>query len=241
MVEHQISMPHAIILAGGFGTRLQSRVSDRPKALAEVAGKPFLQYQLDWLIKQGVTDVSLATHYMADQLEEFVADWNDERLRICCVREQRPLGTGGAVANVIAEQSLGKKVLVLNGDTVFRFSLNAALDVFEMYQTPAMLVAQWRNDVSRYGEVIIENGYVKSFDQASGINRPGTVNGGAYLLNSNLFTAKEVKPLSLEKEIFPVLAAQGELCAYVVSEDEGFFDIGTPESYIEICSTGVSS
>ena len=108
-----------IILAGGFGTRLQSVVSDKPKSLAEVSGRPFIEYQLEWLMQQGIRDVTLAVHHMASQLQTFTEQWSNEKLRLHTVYEQDPLGTGGALVNVIQQRKMIGKVLVINGDTLF--------------------------------------------------------------------------------------------------------------------------
>jgi D-glycero-alpha-D-manno-heptose 1-phosphate guanylyltransferase len=234
--ENGYTITQAIILAGGFGTRLQSVVSDRPKALAEVLGRPFIEYQLEWLMQQGITDVTLAVHYLADQLQAFIEQWPNKNLRLSSVYEGEPLGTGGAVVNVIQQKNMIGKVLVVNGDTLFKFSLKPASELMQKTIEPAMLIASELNDVSRFGTIKVENDYVKSFQQATGRHEPGMVNGGAYLMESSLFVDKEIKPFSLEYDFFPELVKQRHLLAYVVDQSEGFFDIGTPASYTEICS-----
>ena len=117
---------HALILAGGFGTRIKSVVPDQPKALANVLGKPFIVYQLEWLIEQGITHVTLAVHHLAGQLQSFAREWSDKRLVIDYVYEDEPLGTGGAIANAVFKQKIKGKILVINGDTLFQFSLKKA-------------------------------------------------------------------------------------------------------------------
>jgi D-glycero-alpha-D-manno-heptose 1-phosphate guanylyltransferase len=228
-------MDNAIILAGGFGTRLRSVVSDRPKALAEVSGKPFIEYQLEWLLKQGVKQVTIATHYMADQLQEFVNQWQEKGLVLDTVYEDEPLGTGGAVANVINKKEIIGKVLVINGDTLFNFSLKPVIKYMKNRKESVVLVASRLSDVHRFGTIIVENGYVKSFQQATGKHEAGIVNGGAYIVESDLFREK-IEPFSLEYDLFPLLTSNMQLLAYLVDKSEGFIDIGTPESYRNICS-----
>jgi D-glycero-alpha-D-manno-heptose 1-phosphate guanylyltransferase len=227
--------PYAVILAGGYGTRLRSRVSDRPKALAEVAGKPFIAYQLEWLIKEGVTQASIAVHYMADQLQLFVDRWSDERLELDCIYEAEPLGTGGAVANVMQEKKIHGKILVMNGDTFFNFSLHPALERMQKSSEPALLIASMQDDVSRFGTIDIDGDFVFSFKQATGIHEPGLVNGGFYIVDSSLFRKNRIMPFSIEYDLFPGLARDKQLLVHVLDEKESFFDIGTPESYDQIC------
>ena len=231
-------MIQAIILAGGFGTRLHSRVVDLPKALAPVRGKPFLVYQLEWLKSQGISKVALAVHHLAEHLKAFVEAWTDTDLELECVYESEPLGTGGAVANVVQQLKLNGNILVMNGDTEFRFSLRPAISRAEEGKCDAMLIAAYHNDVSRYGAITVLDGRVHSFHQAMGIHESGIVNGGMYLFNAELFGRQPLHAFSLEYDLFPKLVKQERLHAYVVTAQESFFDIGTPDAYDEIIKKG---
>ena len=230
-------MDRAIILAGGFGTRLQPAVSDRPKALAEVSGKPFIEHQLEWLISQGITNVTLAVHHMAEQLQDFADRYSKSNIIIDAVYENEPLGTGGAVTNVIQQKSFKGNVLVINGDTLFRFSLKPVIKYWNDRKSSIILIASKLQDVSRFGKIIIEDSYVRSFEQATGRHQPGIVNSGAYLIDCSVFSNKRIEPFSLEHDLFPELAKNRQLLAYVLDDSESFFDIGTPESYNEIRSS----
>jgi len=229
-------IPHALILAGGFATRLKSVVPDQPKALADVLGRPFIVYQLEWLIEQGITHVTLAVHHLADQLQSFTNNWSDERLVIDCVYEDEPLGTGGAIANVILKKKITGKILVINGDTLFQFSLKKALFLTNKKSGLALLFASEKKDVSRFGSIKVDGNYAISFLQATEVHKPGLVNGGAYLMDTSLFKDKKIVPFSLEYDFFPSLILKKKLMVYILEKKESFFDIGTPESYREICS-----
>lgn len=233
-------MPHTVILAGGFGSRLRSVVSDRPKALAEVSGKPFIEYQLEWLIKQGITDVTLAVYHLADQIESFVGLWSNKLLNLDYVHEQEPLGTGGAVVNVVKQKELHGKILIINGDTLFHFSLAPVMKFLQQMLEPALMIASTKEDVSRFGTIKVDNNYVRSFRQATGLHKPGLVNGGAYLMDCVLFDGIPIKPFSLEHDYFPRLVSQKKLLVYVLDEPDGFYDIGTPEAYKKICAENSS-
>ena len=229
-------MPHTLVLAGGFGTRLRPLVSDRPKILADISGKPFIEYQLDWLIEQGVTHVTLAVHYLADQIIRFVDQWSDNRLILNYIYEEEPLGTGGAVVNFIHKSTIDEKLLVINGDTLFQFSLSPAISFMRNKSKPALLIAAQQEDVARFGTITIQDNFVKSFNQATGMHHSGLVNGGVYLMDSSIFLDRKISKFSLENDLFPNLASEDELLAYVVDESEGFFDIGTPDAYKNICT-----
>ncbi|MDA2909513.1 sugar phosphate nucleotidyltransferase [Nitrospiraceae bacterium AH_259_D15_M11_P09] len=229
--------PHAVILAGGFGTRLQSSVPDCPKSLAPVVGRPFLAYQLDWLRSQGISTVTLAIHYLAEQVVAFVSEWKSPNLALDYVREEIPLGTGGAVMNVVQEKGLDGDLLVLNGDTQYRFSLMPVLERYRSFDESALLIAAHVEDVARFGTLTIEKDRVTSFHQATGRHEPGLVSTGAYLLHATLFQEGDRRPFSMEDEFFPALAEKEELAAYVLNHGENFFDIGTPESYEDFCAS----
>jgi len=228
-------MDKAIILAGGFGTRLRSIVSDRPKALANIAGKPLIEHQLEWLIAQGVTEVTLAVHYMADQLQAFSEQWSSDKIKVDTVYESEPLGTGGAVANVIQHKNITGTIVVINGDTLFNFTLQSAFEFMQNKGEPFMLMVSKLDNVARFGTVDIEDGYVTSFKQATGKNEKGLVNSGVYLIDSALFSQEKIKPFSLEYDLFPKLVKNRKLIAHATEELENFTDIGTPDSYREVC------
>lgn len=223
----------AIILAGGFGTRLQPVLPDTPKALAPVGGRPFLAYQIDWLAAQGVTRVILAVHHLADQIEAYAKSMERDAIRIRLVREAEPLGTGGAIRNAIAEAGIGGDVLVINGDTHFSFSLAPVLGGHSAHAARATLVAARVADVARFGSVLLDGERVTGFVQATGVSQPGLVNAGAYVVHPSVFADAPKGAFSLEKDFFPGLADRGGLRAHVIDGAEAFFDIGTPESYSE--------
>ena len=108
----------AILLCGGMGTRLRSVVSDRPKPMADICGKPFLQYLLEMLRDKGITEVIFALGYMGEMIEEYFQDGSAFGLKIAYSYEEEPLGTGGAIRNALPK-ILEEEVLVLNADTYF--------------------------------------------------------------------------------------------------------------------------
>ncbi len=185
----------SIILAGGFGTRLRDRVSDRPKALTEIHGKPFLYYQIEWLKKQKIRNILIATHYLSEQIEDFISCYQESSINVSSIREHKPLGTGGAVKNVVQQSGLNGLFLILNGDTFFNFSLEEAVNNITLSQSRNTVFASLEKDVSRFGEIITDGDNIIEFKQATGEKKSGLVNLGAYLIET-----KDI--INYEKEVF---------------------------------------
>jgi D-glycero-alpha-D-manno-heptose 1-phosphate guanylyltransferase len=214
-----------IVLAGGMGTRLRAAVSDRPKPMADVAGKPFLQWQLDSLIDRGVDRFILATGYLSEQISSFFA----AKYRGCDISysvEDEPLGTGGAVVKAML-QARRERVLVTNGDTYCDVSLQQL--AFEHAEI-VMSVLQVPN-VDRYGSVLLDaSGQFVSRFLPKGEGGSGLINAGTYLINKDQFLKRKFSAkFSLESEYLPAICAEGGLLA--VASRIPFIDIGIPEDY----------
>ena len=218
----------ALILAGGFGTRLQSVVSDRPKVLAEVSGRPFLAYLLDQLSSAGFRTVVISTGHMAQAVEKCFGDRHGP-LSILYSREEEPLGTAGAVRLALANLA-SATVLVMNGDSYIDADLGAYVNWFGERDRQAALLLVKVADTSRYGSVRLDRDKViVSFEEKSKIAEPGWINAGVYLLKKPLIAAIEPgKCCSLERDFFPGLAGKG-LFGFCV--ERRFIDIGTPQAY----------
>jgi NDP-sugar pyrophosphorylase family protein len=219
----------AMILVGGKGTRLQSAVSDRPKPMADVAGKPFLEYLILSLYKEGVREVVLCTGYMGEKVESYFGDGDKWNLQVRYSHETFPLGTGGAVRNAL-DLIQGDRFLVLNGDSYCRFDLDS---MEKNNNSKSALATMWlvkMNDCSRYGSVVMDDkGMVRSFSEKSSVSGAGLINAGIYLLERRLVeNIEKERMVSLERDIFPNIVGKG--LAGVVGEGV-FVDIGTPESY----------
>lgn len=221
----------AIVLAGGFGTRLASRVPGRPKSLAPVGGRPFLALQLDWLALQPVGRVIVTAHHLADQMDAFVRAYDRRPLPLEIVHEEKPLGTGGAVLNAIASGHLSNPVLVINGDTYFGFDIEPALAHHRRTGAAATIIVARIGDASRYGQARLTGDWVAAFDPPTGRNEPGLVSAGAYLIDPERLGEAPAAPFSIERDLFPRLAAQKALAAFVIEGEDAFFDIGVPDAY----------
>lgn len=230
----------AAILAGGLGTRLRPVVSDRPKVLAMVRGKPFLAYLLDQLVEAGIRRAVLLTGYRAEQVRD-VFGHRYRSIRLEYSVEASPLGTAGALRLALPKLFLlpltpeargASTVLVMNGDSQCEVDLQKFQAFHERESTDASLVVARASDSSRFGKVEISPDHrVASFFEKHEAGGPGWINAGIYLINRNL--VEEVPPdraVSLEREMFPAWVGRKKLCGFHVGG--AFLDIGTPESYV---------
>ena len=215
----------AIVLAGGLGTRLASRLHGLPKPMAPIAGRPFLEILLTQLRRSGCTRVLLSVgHQHAVIQEHFGAAFDG--LAIDYVIESVPLGTGGAIRLALAE-AREESVLVLNGDTFLNADYAAMLGFHAVQGAAVTLAVVHRDDVSRYGGVTLEGRRSVGF-QENGRSGPGYISAGTYVLARNLAWPPALpEKFSIERDFFVPEVARLRPAAYKV---DGFFlDIGIPE------------
>lgn len=220
----------AIILAGGFGTRLQSVVKDLPKPMALVSGEPFLNYQLRYLKHYGIKNVIFSTGHLSDKISD---NYKNEFLgiNISYAKEETPLGTGGGI-RLAMEQCAEKDSLVLNGDSFFDVDLNLHFGQHQSYKADCSLALRKVENAARYGTIKVnENRKVYAFTEKSSIETQGIINGGVYILNKDVFL-KHTEPnknFSIEKDFFEKKVS--ELNIFGFEYQSYFIDIGIPEDY----------
>lgn len=215
----------AIVLAGGFGTRLADAVPDYCKPMAPVAGRPFLRYVLDALSSAGFARVIIADGFRREQIESYFGTFY-RGMEVVYSSEDTPLGTGGAVKRALSHCE-GDFAFVLNGDTYFDCSF-ASMEHVMTDNVEAVLAVKRMHDFDRYGTVSVSSdGAVRAFHEKI-FCRNGLVNAGAYLLRTNVFQSLPAR-FSLETEWLNMLAGSGHLRAVECEGD--FIDIGIPEDY----------
>jgi len=217
----------AIVLAGGLGTRLASRLHGLPKPMAPVAGRPFLEILLTQLRRSGCTRVLLSVGHQHTVIQDhFGASFHG--LEIDYVVESVPLGTGGAIRLALA-QAREESVLVLNGDTFLDADYAAMLRFHASEGAAVTLAVVHCDDVSRYGGVTIEDQRIVGF-QEKGSSGSGWISAGTYVLARNLAWPSALpEKFSIETDFFMPEVARLRPAAYRV---DGFFlDIGIPEDY----------
>ncbi len=224
-----MTVDEAIILAGGKGTRLNAVVPDRPKPMAVINGRPFLEYLLDFLLAQGIEKVILSVGFRSEMIiSHFGSRYKNAALSYA--EETSPLGTGGGIRNALTRVS-GKKVFIVNGDTFFRIPLPLMVEEFDRKGAEILLALHPVSTPERYGVVSMhENGSIASFSEKPRESGPSLVNGGIYLMGTGIFNRFDLPPaFSLEKDFLG--KNSGKIRIFGLSFDHDFIDIGIPETY----------
>jgi NDP-sugar pyrophosphorylase family protein len=227
----------ALILAGGLGTRLRSVVNDKPKPMAAIAGKPFIEYQIELLKRHGIANVTLCVGYLYRQIQSHFGEGEKWGVQINYSSEEELLGTAGALK--LAERYITGPFLVLNGDSYLDIELTALMQFHRQKKNAkngigAMALTEMQ-DARNYGSVTLgEDQKILQFqeksEQATGAK---LINAGIYVLEPEILHFIPVaRKASLERETFPAVLQQGRpLFGYCT---EGYFvDIGTPAGYLE--------
>ncbi|MBM3404644.1 MAG: D-glycero-D-manno-heptose 1-phosphate guanosyltransferase [Bacteroidetes bacterium] len=219
----------AIILAGGFGFRLQPVVNDVPKSMAPVAGRPFLEYQLDYLKTQGIRHVIFSLGYLSEVIIQYFGS-NYNGIKLSFAVENEPLGTGGGIM-LAMQRSTREQVFVLNGDSLFLVPFDKMSDYHNENSADITLALRKVENANRYGTVEVdEQSRIRHFMEKSGEIQPGLINGGIYLINKPFFQSFEMTgKFSIEKQFFPQACIQHQVFGF--SADAYFIDIGIPQDY----------
>lgn len=225
-------MTSAIILAGGLGTRLRSAVPDLPKPMAPIGGRPFLGYQLDYWIKQGVRHFVLSVGYRHEAIVDYFGS-NYKGAELEYVVERTPLGTGGGLLLAAEKVNKDEPFLLLNGDTYFAVDLKTLVEFSRANDADWCFSLFRTHEEGRYmGMDISPQGQITSLK--SGTGSPGRLaNGGVYWVNPRALPSGKFSPgdnASLEDDIFPSAMASGQRL-YGIEFTGAFIDIGVPEDY----------
>ena len=224
-----LSRIDAAVLAGGLGTRLRSVLPDRPKVLAPIEGRPYLDFLLDWLAEAGIRHVVLCLGYRANAVQAHLSAFPRVDLTIQTVVEPEPAGTAGAL-RYAAGALRSDPVMVMNGDSFIDGDLDLFLaDHLARRPTASVLCAEVP-DASRYGRIErAADGLVQRFaEKDPNAHGPGLINAGVYLFAKPVL--EEIArngAESLERDVFPSLVPRG-VYGHVTAGT--FLDIGTPES-----------
>lgn len=212
----------AIVLAGGLGTRLKSVVQDLPKPMAPINGKPFLAFVLEYLKKQGITEVILSVSYKYELIQECFKD-EFEGMKIRYNIEKELLGTGGAIKDAL--KLIQNQAYVLNGDTIFDINLKKLV----LNDSKICIALKQMQNFDWYGTVNVnDQGIVISFEEKV-FKKQGLINGGAYLLKKDLFDEFDLEKKFSFEEFLQVNHKILEIQTQIF--DDYFIDIGIPEDY----------
>ncbi len=222
----------AVVLAGGEGTRLRPLTETIPKTVLPLCGRPFTAYTIDWLERHGVDEVVLSCGYLADGMKSALEGASGPRLVFEV--EPEPLGTAGAIGH--CRDLVGDTFFAMNGDVLSDLDLTRLVEAHESSGARATIGLYPVDDPTSYGLVFRDaDGKVSEFrEKPEPGSDPGTdeINAGIYLLDASVFDLIEPgKPVSIEREVFPLLAAEGSLTGVRL---EGYWlDIGTPDRFLQ--------
>lgn len=224
----------ALILVGGYGTRLRPLTLSRPKPLVEFANKPMLLHQIEALVQVGVKHIILAVSYRAELLEKELK-LEEERLgiKINMSHEVEPLGTAGPLAlakDMLTEGS--DPFFVLNSDVICHFPFDEMIAFHKHHGKEGTIVVTRVEEPSKYGVVVYspEDGKIERFVEKPQEFVSNKINAGMYIFSQSILDRIPLKPTSIEKEIFPVMAKDNNLFAL---ELKGFWmDVGQPKDFL---------
>jgi NDP-sugar pyrophosphorylase family protein len=231
-----VSNAQAVILAGGLGTRMRPVTETIPKPMISVAGKPFLQHQLELLRASGIDRSLLLVSYLGEKIEEYFGDGDKWGLNIAYSCEQTPLGTGGALKN--AEQKLQNSFILLNGDTYLEIDYAALLLKFATLRCSALIVAYKKPfgalsalpaDHVPNNLCVDKKGRVEAYRKRDpeGMTH---IDAGAIVLDKTILKMLPGgQKCSLEEEIYPRLIESGEMFGWVTTKP--FYDMGSTAGF----------
>ena len=219
----------AVLLVGGLGTRLRSAVPSLPKTLASVGDRPFLELLVRQLGNQEIRELVMCTGYMADHIQGVFQDGSEFGATIEYSEETVPLGTAGALKLAQRYVQNESEFLVINGDTFLEIDFSEFIVSHRKHSGVASMAVVPVDNSSRYGIVQVgAEGRISGFLEKTGQNAPGIINAGVYVFTSAALALIPPGPVSLERDVFPLLVEQG---FYAIEQRGMFIDIGTPDDY----------
>lgn len=229
----------AILLVGGFGTRLHPLTLTTPKQMLTVAGRPMIEHVVSGLARHGVDRVVLSLGYRDEAFRSAYPDGRCAGVELVCAVEPEPLGTAGAIRFAwTAAGQPDETVLVANGDVITDLDVSRLLRRHRAVGADATIHLTKVDDPSRYGVVVTDDdGRVRAFVEkppAEQIQASSSrINAGTYAMEPSVINRIPVRgPASVERETFPAMAEDGVL--WSVSDDTYWADAGTPESYLKV-------
>jgi mannose-1-phosphate guanylyltransferase len=225
----------ALILVGGYGTRLRPLTLTKPKPLVEFANKPMVLHQIEALQRAGVDHVILAVSYLAADLEkEMSVEAQRLNIKITMSQEFEPMGTAGplALAKAHFEETPDEPFFVLNSDVICEFPFEAMIKFHREHKYEGTILVTKVEEPSKYGVVVYdqETGVIKRFVEKPKEFVSNKINAGLYIFQPAILKRIELRNMSIEKEVFPFMSSESQLYAMELS---GFWmDVGQPKDYL---------
>lgn len=216
-----------IVLAGGFGTRLNSEIKGIPKPMAPIGNKPFIEYLAKYLYYQKASKIIFSVGYLHEKIIEYFG-YSYNKIPIEYSIENEPLGTGGAIKKALGLVT-EHNVVVINGDTFFNIDINKLLEMHNKFHSDLTLALKPMKNFNRYGNVVSEGNRIIKFEEKRQ-TEAGYINGGIYVLNSELLNVDKLSNMfSFEKDFMEKYVDNFSFYACIF--DKYFIDIGIPEDY----------
>ena len=227
-------MAEAILLVGGFGTRLRPLTNHRPKPMLPIASLPVTEHQLAMAKRAGIKRIVLATSYMSEVFIPYFGDGSKWGMEIKYAVEKEPLGTGGAIRNAAKELSGDSQVVIFNGDVLSSHNLKGQLDLHLNSGADVTLHLTPVEDARAYGCVPTDSeGRVTAFLEKMDNPITNTINAGCYVFDKSVIDSiPENEVISVERETFPQLIDAGKKVMGFV-EKAYWLDIGTPNALLK--------
>jgi len=222
----------ALILVGGFGTRLRPLTLSVPKPIVEFANKPSIIHQIEALQKIGVNEVVLAVNYQPDLMSAVMREWEQKLgIKITYSQEPQPMGTAGPLALARELLNDGEPFFVLNSDVICTFPFADLLAFHKKHGAEGTILVTKVDEPSKYGVVVSsEDGKIQRFVEKPKVYVGNKINAGIYIFNPKILDRIEPKPTSIEKEIFPQMADEGQL--FCMTLPGYWMDIGQPKDFL---------
>ncbi|KAL9603325.1 MAG: hypothetical protein Q9179_002238 [Wetmoreana sp. 5 TL-2023] len=225
----------ALILVGGYGTRLRPLTLTLPKPLVEFANRPMILHQVESLAAAGVTDIVLAVNYRPDIMEKALKEYEEKyNVNIEFSVETEPLGTAGPLK--LAEKTLGKDetpFFVLNSDVICDYPFQQLAEFHKAHGDEGTIIVTKVEEPSKYGVVVHKPNHPSCIDRF--VEKPvefvgNRINAGIYILNPSVLKRIDLRPTSIEQETFPAICQDGQLHSMDL---EGFWmDVGQPKDFL---------
>lgn len=227
-------MAVAILLVGGFGTRLMPLTRNTPKPMLTVAGIPVTEHQLMMAKAAGIKEIVLATSYLSEVFTPYFGDGSKWGMSIKYAVEKEPLGTGGAIANAAQLLETKESIVVLNGDVLSAHDLSEQIRQHETNDADVTLHLTQVEDARAFGCVPTDaQGRVTAFLEKMDNPVTNQINAGCYVFNPRVISAIPLETVvSVERETFPKLVSDGAK-VYGYLENAYWLDIGTPKALLK--------
>lgn len=216
-----------IILTGGMGTRLKSKIKDIPKTMASWNGVPFLERTINWLNKFEIQNVILAVGYKKEIIKNYFGN-QYKNINIIYSEEETPLGTGGAIKQAL-EKTNQENVIVMNGDILARVDLNSMYKKHLDSNATMTIAIKHMENFDRFGVIKFNKNRITEFLEKRYVES-GYMNTGIYIMNKKIFDNKiNDKVFSLENDYLNKYVSEDQIVPFIY--DGNFIDIGIPEDY----------